>query len=210
MEQQLVYIGVVLVVVLGSMILHELMHGLVAYWLGDSTAKDNGRLSLNPLKHLDWFMSILLPLMLAISGGPIFGGAKPVPIDGRRLKGGEWGFALVGIAGPLTNLLIAFVGYAVWHYLGAGWTGIGEMIVMNVVWVNLGFAVFNMLPIPPLDGSRVLYALAPEFVRRVMMQMERWGIVIVLMLVVFFNQVFSGIMLGAIRGILGLFDALML
>jgi Zn-dependent protease len=208
MEQQLIFIGIVLVIVLVSMILHELAHGLVAYWLGDTTARDNDRLSLNPLKHLDWFMSVLLPLMLALSGGPIFGGAKPVPIDGRRLKWGEWGFALVAVAGPLTNILLGLVGFLVWHYFGGGWGGWGQIIAQEVVLINLGFAVFNMLPIPPLDGSRILYAVAPDFVRQFLASVERFGIIVVLLMVVLFNNVFARIMTGAIQGILELFERL--
>lgn len=206
MEQQLIYIGIVLVIVLASMILHELMHGLVAYWLGDTTAKDSGRLSLNPFKHLDWFMSVLLPMMLAITGAPIFGGAKPVPIDGRRLKWGEWGFALVAIAGPLTNFILAFLAFLVWHLLGAGWSDFGQYIALQVVMINLGFAIFNMFPIPPLDGSRVLYALAPDAVRRVMMRIEQFGIMVVLLIVILFNDVFSQLMMGAMQGILSFFQ----
>ena len=95
-------IVVVLGLILVSMILHELAHGVVAYMLGDDTAKKQGRLSLNPLKHLDPIISIALPLLMFISGGPIFGGAKPVPINTRNLKGGAWGMALVAIAGPIT------------------------------------------------------------------------------------------------------------
>lgn len=208
MELDLIFVGIVLVIVLVSMILHELVHGAVAYWLGDMTAKNEGRLSLNPFKHLDWFMSVLLPLMLAITGGPIFGGAKPVPIDGRRLKWGEWGFALVAVAGPLTNIVIAFLAFLIWHFFGMGWGYWGIMIISQVVLINLGFAVFNMLPIPPLDGSRILYALAPESVRRVMMRMEQFGIVLVLLLVVLFNPIFVQVMRGAINGILGFFQLL--
>jgi Zn-dependent protease len=209
MEQFLVNIVVVLVVILVSVILHELMHGVVAYWLGDTTARDSGRLSLNPLRHLDWFMSLLLPLILAISGAPIFGGAKPVPIDGRRLKGGEWGFALVAIAGPLTNFVLALIGYAVLRYFGADWTGLPLMVASQFVMVNLGFMIFNLLPIPPLDGSRVLYALAPEFVRKLMMRMEQFGIVIVLMLVLLFSNVLGQVMMGAMKGVLAFFEILM-
>ena len=106
-------IVVVLVIILGSMILHELAHGLMAYALGDTTAKDEGRLSLNPLKHLDPITSVLIPLLMFFTGGPIFGGAKPVPINTSRLKGGAWGMALVGIAGPLTNFLLALIAFLI-------------------------------------------------------------------------------------------------
>ena len=110
---------IVMVVALGvtfvSMVLHELMHGLTAYWLGDDTAKVNGRLSLNPIKHIDPYLTIILPGLIILSNFflgtnmPIFGGAKPVPFNPNKVKGGEWGAALVAIAGPLTNLVLAFI-----------------------------------------------------------------------------------------------------
>lgn len=110
----LVVFGVILV----SMVLHELAHGVVAYWLGDNTAKVDGRLTLNPLKHLDPILSVLMPLLLFISGAPVFGGAKPVPVDSRNLRFGPWGMALVAIAGPITNFLIAFVSFLIGHWTG--------------------------------------------------------------------------------------------
>ena len=97
---------IILCIVLCSVILHELSHGLVAYWLGDHTAKDAGRLTFNPIKHIDPYMSILVPVVLYILGAPVFGGAKPVPVDYRQLKWHEWGMALVAVAGPFTNFLI--------------------------------------------------------------------------------------------------------
>ena len=104
---------IVLAVILLSMMLHELAHGFVAYKLGDDTAKEDGRLTLNPLKHLDPWLSVAMPLILLLSGGPVFGGAKPVPVNSSKLKWGPWGMALVAIAGPLTNFLIAFVAFLV-------------------------------------------------------------------------------------------------
>lgn len=202
------YLAIVLVVVLVSMILHELMHGLVAYWLGDDTAKANGRLSLNPIKHLDPFMSVLLPLLLAVSGGPVFGGAKPVPINTRNLKYNEWGFALVAIAGPLTNLLLAFIGFVVGHFTGVLYYDAGIWTTISWAWVsiNLGFCIFNLLPIPPLDGSRVIYAIAPDFIRRFMEGMEKWGILVVLVLVMVFGTMLGNFMYGAMDGILSVFQ----
>lgn len=178
MTEYVVGVLIAFVIVLVSMIFHELAHGLVAYWLGDDTAKSEGRLTLNPTKHLDPFLSILLPLMMFISGGPVFGGAKPVPVNSRNLKHGVWGMALVAIAGPLTNFVLALVGFLIGYYTGAFMTGVGIWgeILADVVTINLGFGVFNLIPIPPLDGSRVLYAIAPDGVRNVMAQMERWGI----------------------------------
>lgn len=168
---------VVLATIFVSMTLHEVMHGYMAYWLGDRTAKDQGRLSLNPLRHIDPFLTILLPLGLALLGGPIFGGAKPVPFNPGRVRFGEWGVALVGIAGPLTNFLLAFIFYGL--YLLTYDNSLAAFIFSTATMVNLGFFAFNILPIPPLDGSRVLYALAPEFVRRAMEWIEQYGILIV-------------------------------
>lgn len=204
MSVDLLQIGIVLVVIVFSMVLHELAHGFTAYFLGDTTAKDEGRLSFNPVKHLDPVTSVMLPLLLAISGGPIFGGAKPVPVDSRNLKGKEWGMALVAIAGPLTNLLIAFVAFLIGHFSGGMYaTGVWSLIFSELILVNLGFFVFNLLPIPPLDGSRVLYAIAPDGAREVMTQIERsFGIYIVLILVVILGGMLSQFMSAIITGVL--------
>ena len=194
---------VVLGVILVSMILHELAHGVVAYWLGDDTAKQEGRLTLNPLKHLDPALSFVMPMLLLAMGMPIFGGAKPVPINTRNLKHGVWGMALVGLAGPLTNILLALVAFVIGYFTGGLLDmGLGGYICWEFIMVNLGFGVFNLLPIPPLDGSRVLYALAPDGVRRAMEGMERWGIWIVMMLVVLAPSVVSTLMSGVMTGIL--------
>ncbi len=201
-------------VILVSMVLHELAHGLVAYWLGDNTAKDDGRLTLNPLKHLDPVLSFLVPILMFFSGGPIFGGAKPVPVDSRNLKHGVWGMALVAIAGPLTNFLIALVSFLIGYWCGAltvvdgtlfYMNGIGGQIVVQLVAVNLGFGVFNLIPIPPLDGSRVLYALMPDEIRDFMDKIERFGLVFVMIFVIALPSVLSQIMGGAISGILTAF-----
>jgi len=203
MDLDITYVVMVLIAVFASMVLHEVMHGLTAYWLGDNTAKENGRLSLNPLKHIDPFLTILLPVILAIIGGPIFGGAKPVPFRPDRVKGGEWGAALVGIAGPLTNLVLAFGCFGALVLFGtAGF--VGQFLLVGVM-VNLGFFAFNMLPIPPLDGSRVLYAVAPEGVRRAMEAIERMGLIIIFAVVLIASPVISVILLGIIRFVLNIF-----
>lgn len=194
---------IILGVILFSMVLHELAHGVVAYWLGDETAKDDGRLTLNPVKHIDPVMSILVPVLLYMSGGPIFGGAKPVPVNMRNLKFGAWGMALVAIAGPITNFLIALVSFLVGYWTGwLNMSGIVGTIFTELVLVNLGFGIFNLIPIPPLDGSRVLYALAPDVVREGMEKFEKIGIVVVMILVIVFPGVISKIMLGGIQGML--------
>ena len=201
---------IVLVTILLSMTLHEAMHAFMGYFLGDDTAKAQGRLSLNPIKHIDPIMTIALPLFLAVMGGPIFGGAKPVPFNPYKVRYGEWGAALVAIAGPLTNLLIAFVVFGVGVLSGvitsAGVEAtLAGQIIITAVSVNLGFFVFNMLPIPPLDGSRVLYALAPDPVKAGMEYIERYGIFLVFGLVLIGASVLGQIMAGGINGILQLF-----
>lgn len=190
---------IALVIILFSMVLHELSHGLVAYWLGDTTAKEDGRLTLNPLKHLDPFMSVLLPMMLYFMNAPVFGGAKPVPVDSRNLKGKEWGMALVALAGPLTNFILAFIGFLVFRFCGY------SDIAVQFVWINLGFMIFNLLPIPPLDGSRLLYAIAPDGVRRFLEPMETYGVFLVYMLILLGGNLFSNIMINGIGGVIEFF-----
>jgi Zn-dependent protease len=203
-------IVILLAVILFSMTLHEVMHGLVAYWLGDDTAKLEGRLTLNPAKHIDPFLTIGLPLFLVItsflSGGstPIFGGAKPVPFNPNRVKYDEWGAALVALAGPLTNFVIAFVVFGIYAVLG-GPSGILGQVLTTAIFVNLGFFVFNMIPIPPLDGSRVIYARAPDFIRRGMEAVEQYGIIFVFAIVLVASSVLGMFMGTAINGILELF-----
>ncbi len=206
----IVTILILFVVIIISMTLHEAVHAFVGYFLGDDTAKAQGRLSLNPLKHIDPVMTIGLPIVLALMGGPIFGGAKPVPLNPLRIRGGEWGMAAVAVAGPLTNLFIAFVSYGIGVIFGIIGPGGVEMsfsgtVVALFTSVNLGFFVFNMLPIPPLDGSRVLYALAPESVKRVMEQIERYGIFVVLAIVMVASPFLSVVMSSIIGWILQAF-----
>lgn len=204
---------VVLVVILISMTLHEAMHAFVSYWLGDDTAKKEGRLTLNPLKHIDPFLTIILPVVLALLGGPIFGGAKPVPFRPDQVKGGDWGAALVALGGPLTNLFIAFIAFGIAVLTGlvtpAGFVAtLPGMIAMITISVNLGFFVFNMIPFPPLDGSRVLYALAPEFIRSAMRFVEQFGIFFVFALVLLASSALGTYMGAAVQFILDIFSAI--
>ena len=204
-------IALIIIIILVSMTLHEVMHGFVANMLGDPTAADQGRLTLNPLKHIDPFLTILLPVLLAVAGLPIFGGAKPVPFNPNRVRHGEWGVALVSIAGPLTNLLIAFITFGVGAVSGI----ITEQGIINstfglvialTISVNLGFFAFNILPIPPLDGSRVLYAFAPDFLRKALMTIERYGIIFVFAIVLLGGTLLGGIMNGIISGFYAFFE----
>ena len=199
---------IILCIVLGSVILHELSHGIVAYWLGDHTAKDAGRLTFNPIKHIDPYMSILVPVVLYMLGAPVFGGAKPVPVNYYRLKWHEWGMALVAVAGPFTNFLLALVFFLIGHFSGLIYGTGGELwqfIFTEIIYINLGFMIFNLIPIPPLDGSRVLYAISPDGFRTVLANVERYGIIIVYLLIFFFGEVFSHIMVNGMNGIINFF-----
>lgn len=195
------------------MTLHEAMHAFVGYWLGDDTAKLQGRLTLNPIKHIDPFLTIILPLGLALVSAPIFGGAKPVPFNPHNVRWGEWGAALIALAGPFTNLFIAFLAFGVATTAGINvadfrYTSIGDTIATLAVIVNIGFFVFNSLPIPPLDGSRFIYALAPEFIRRGMEYIERFGIIFVFVLVLVASPFISVLMVNAVQFFVELFSRL--
>lgn len=180
-----------LLIVFGSIILsmgvHEAMHAFVAHWLGDTTAHDMGRLTLNPLKHIDGITTVLLPLVLILVGLPPFFVAKPVPFNPHRVKYDEFGWAMIGVAGPLTNLALAAIAALVIR-AGDIAVGTGLFDILSIfVQVNLGFFVFNMIPFPPLDGSRLLFAFAPEPLQKVMLQIESMGFmtILVFMLLLF-------------------------
>ena len=199
---------IVLIIAVFSVILHELSHGVVAYFLGDRTAKDAGRLTLNPLKHIDPYMSILVPVILYILKAPVFGGAKPVPVNYRNLKGKEWGMALVAISGPLTNFLIALIAFLIGYFSGAlthNPTGLAYFIFAEIVYLNLGFMLFNLIPIPPLDGSRVLYAIVPDVIREFMDKIEQFGVILVYILILLFGNLFSSLMINGMTGMLDFF-----
>jgi len=205
MNINILYIAIVIVAILLSMTLHEAMHAFMSYWLGDDTAKALGRLTLNPIKHIDPFLTIILPVMLALVGAPIFGGAKPVPFNPQNVRWGEWGAALVALAGPLTNLMIAFVAFGIRQVIGVSEGDIWYGVLSIMILVNLGFFIFNMIPFPPLDGSRVLYALAPEFVRRGMEAIERYGIVVVFAIILLAGPSLAIFMWAAIDFFLAVF-----
>jgi len=173
-----------------SVMLHEVSHGQMAFLLGDPTAKHAGRLTLNPLKHLDPFGSILLPVITFFTGGFIFGWAKPVPYNPYNLKNQKWGPALVGAAGPLSNIAIAAI-FGMFIRLSAfapnfAFLGATEQISAMIVFINLLLAIFNLVPIPPLDGSKVLFAFLPYKWRNVEFFLERYGFFILLIFIFFF------------------------
>ena len=187
--------------------IHETAHGYVAKLCGDQTAYMLGRLTLNPIKHIDPVLTIALPLILAVLGGPIFGGAKPVPFNPNNVRGREWGAALVGLAGPLTNLILSFVFFVLLVVFG-GTGGIVTQSLQLAVVVNLGFFIFNMIPIPPLDGSRALYALAPDSIRQVMASMEQYGIILIFGIVMIASQQIGTLIQAIMQAILQFYASL--
>ncbi len=180
-------------VLLYSAILHEIAHGLIAEKLGDPTARLSGRLTLDPRPHIDPFMSIILPLLLYFSGSPvIFGGAKPVPVDPFNLKEGRKDVALVALAGPATNVTLAILAalmIKLFVLIPLSPTSLVFQIIsaflITVVNYNLFLALFNLLPIPPLDGSKVFSLILPQREAAVYLSIGSFGIVLVLILLSF-------------------------
>ena len=174
------------------MAIHEMMHAFASDHLGDDTARLLGRVSLNPLPHIDPVWTVAVPLLLLLSHSPfLFGAAKPVPVNFSRLRHGEWGGAIVGAIGPLTNLVIAAIAALLFNSIAPDIDSTLYEIFRITIVLNIGLFVFNMIPWPPLDGSRVLYAFAPQPLKEFMMSLESIGIA-GLLLFVFFLQ-FSGL-----------------
>ncbi|MDQ5900425.1 MAG: hypothetical protein QG583_679 [Patescibacteria group bacterium] len=175
-----------------SAILHEIAHGYVAERLGDPTARLMGRLTLNPKPHIDPFLSIILPLLLLLSNsGVIFGGAKPVPVDPFNLKDGRKDIALVSLAGPATNIVLVLIATLIYKLFGLGglqMTTVGliaSIVTATIIKVNLSLAIFNLLPIPPLDGSKVFSLLLPEKIADTYLSFGSVGTLILLLLIMF-------------------------
>jgi Zn-dependent protease len=171
-----------------AIVFHEVAHGWVARALGDPTAAEQKRLSLNPLRHVDPFGTIILPGLLKLSGAPVFGWAKPVPVDFRRLRNPRWGMVLVAAAGPVTNFVLAIfaaigLGLLVRATDSMGEPGLGALFLSdnlrNFLIVNLFLGAFNLLPIPPFDGSRIVMGVLPGPLARVYGRLEPFGLLVV-------------------------------
>jgi Zn-dependent protease len=196
------YILVFIVSLVLALSIHEAMHGFVAHWLGDDTAQLEGRLTLNPLAHIDLATTILLPTILVILHLPPILAAKPVPFNPARVKWDEFGAALIGVAGPLTNLVLAAVAALIFRVLGANLSSFLDNSLQLFAAVNVGLFVFNMIPIPPLDGSRLLYAFAPEPLQDIMRQIEAMGFLVILFILLFAFPLISGPLSSVYQAIL--------
>jgi Zn-dependent protease len=185
-----------LLILMFSVVAHEVAHGYAAYLQGDNTARFQGRLTLNPLKHLEWFGSFILPALSYLFGGFIIGWAKPVPFNAYNLRNQRWGEAIVAFAGPFTNICIAlffglivrFVGFS--HFvLPLGFF----QIAIVITYINIILACFNLVPIPPLDGSKILFSFFPNSLAPLRANLEAYGITILIFFIFFFSNFLSPI-----------------
>ncbi len=203
-----------------SVVIHEVAHGSVAYALGDPTAQKLGRLTLNPIPHLDPFGSVILPLLQLVSlQGVFFAWAKPVPFNPYNLRNQRWGPVLVGLAGPLSNLLVALVFGLFFRFYILSDIGVGGVlgetsafasILFLIVFINLSLAIFNLLPIPPLDGSHLFLSLLPYQWYNVRYQIEKYGFVVLVAILLLLPNVISRIISPAIAFLVRLITGLAL
>lgn len=181
----------IFVVAIPAIVFHEVAHGYVAYRLGDPTAKRLGRLSLDPFRHVDPIGTIVVPALLALMGLPVFGWAKPVPIDPRNFRDPRWGMLWTGLAGPTANLLMAVTAglalraLAAGGLAGSGWGSSAALLLYVFAEINLVLLFFNLIPIPPFDGSRVLPVFLSDAAMVHYARAERYGFLIILALLYF-------------------------
>jgi Zn-dependent protease len=180
-----------LAVLIMSVVVHEVSHGFVANILGDSTARRAGRLTLNPLKHLDPVGSFLVPVLTFMTSGFVFGWARPVPYNPYNLRDPRWGEAKVAAAGPLSNLAIAAVFGLVLRFALYPVNASTTDLLTLIVYVNIVLALFNLVPIPPLDGSRLLFSVLPYHMRYLQEFMERYWLVFIALFILFMSNFIS-------------------
>jgi len=189
-----------LVVVFLSVVIHEVAHGYVAYLLGDPTARDARRITLNPLAHIDPFGTIILPIILVRMNSPIlFAWAKPVPFNPGYFRDPKRGIMIVGAAGPIANFVLAGVSALLFHVLGG--EGFGAMLMLVACRINVLLGLFNLIPIPPLDGSRVVTGLLPSRYVRGYLSIERYGFILIfgLLMLRFVDYVILPIVFAILR-----------
>jgi Zn-dependent protease len=179
-----------------AIIFHEVAHGRVARFFGDQTASEQGRLSFNPLRHVDPIGTVVLPLILAVTGAPVFGWAKPVPVNSNRMRNPRWNMVAVAAAGPISNILLALASGlilgVVSRQVAGGPPGAASAFLLanlvNFIAINLFLAVFNMMPVPPFDGSKVLAGILPPPLSAKFRSLDRFGFMLVFILLVLIPQ----------------------
>lgn len=189
-----------------AIVFHEVAHGYVARHYGDHTAARLGRLSLNPIKHVDPIGTVVLPMFLAVVGAPIFGWAKPVPVVQARLNNPRWDMVKVAVAGPATNIILGVIGAILLGFVTLFWGAENNSLIhafvfanlRNFLVINIFLAVFNMLPIPPFDGSKVLGGLLPPSLGQPFQQLDRYGFIFLLVLILLVPRVFGVDVVGAV------------
>lgn len=193
---------IAIIILIFSAILHEIAHGFVAERLGDPTARLLGRLTLNPVPHIDPVMSILIPLLLILGGSPvIIGGAKPVPVDPFNLREPKKDMALVSLAGPLTNFLIAFTVAFAFKFVAPFINDLFLIsIIYTIVQLNLLLGIFNLIPVPPLDGSKIFALFLPEEFSKTYLNIGSLGIFILFFLLMPFSPIPLGQILAQLLG----------
>lgn len=198
---RLIFIYVVAITV------HEYSHAAVGHYLGDPTAKQEGRLTLNPIAHIDPLTTLALPIVLILAGSPvIFGAARPVPFNPYMVRYAEKGAALIALAGPVSNFILAILVAAVVRLVPSLGLAGGSLLIL-MIQINIALGLFNLIPIPPLDGSRVVYAFVPDAVREAMERFERMGpiAILVIFLVLFpvISPYLGGVTNAITRALLG-------
>ena len=182
------------IILIMSVVVHEVAHGIVALWYGDQTAKMAGRLTMNPIKHLDLFGSVLLPLILVISQAPfLIDWAKPVPYNERNLSNKKWGTIAVASAGIIANILLAITFSIVIRVSVAfGFASESLMFIASaIVFMNIVLAIFNLMPVPPLDGSKILFALLPYKYKNIEVFLDKYALIVLLLFIFFVWRLIS-------------------
>lgn len=182
---------IIMLIALGiSIIVHEYMHGLVAYFLGDPTAKRAGRLTFNPIAHIDPFGSIIVPLLLIISGTHIvFGWAKPVPVNPAYFKNPRREMMFVSVSGPGSNLAMAAIAGALFRLNLFDFLPVFQLFLFNFVIINIFLAIFNLIPVPPLDGSGIVAGVLPEPIASKYESLGRYGFILIVLILLFFDLI---------------------
>lgn len=194
-----------IIILVFSIVVHEVAHGLAALWQGDPTAKYAGRLTLNPVKHIDPVGSVLVPIICALlPGGIMFGWAKPVPINPYNFRNHRSGEAIVSFAGPLSNIIIALIcGLILRFYLPVLPSPTATILAITTI-INIVLAIFNLMPVPPLDGSKILFSLLPESMASFKAVMDQYGMILAIFFIFFAWQFFTPLIYIAFTAITGM------